>query len=140
MANIQKWLQRTTHNSNGCWIWGGAVQSNGYGRVSSNSKMLLAHRAIYEALVGVIPDGMVIDHICRTRACVNPEHLEVVTQMENVMRSEITVASMNSKKDFCINGHPFTFANTFKRKDRQTRECRTCRNDAVLKFKEAHLG
>lgn len=140
MAHLEGWLKRTKRNAKGCWIWGGVVQKNGYGRVSKDSKLLLVHRAVYEAILGSIPDGMALDHLCRNRLCVNPEHLEPVTCQENLMRSEITLASINVKKDRCLNGHSFDLANTYIRKDRKNnRGCRACRHAAVLRFKEAQI-
>lgn len=70
----------------GCWIWGGPVINSGYGQVRYSGKKALAHRASYESARGTIPNGMVIDHLCRVRLCVNPDHLEVVTQSANVRR------------------------------------------------------
>ena len=71
--------------SGSCWLWLAAT-SHGYGTFQSNGKLVRAHRYAYELLVGPIPGGLVIDHLCRTTACVNPEHLEPVTQRENLLR------------------------------------------------------
>lgn len=68
--------------SGDCWMWTGAIDRDGYGKHSSTT----AHRAVYQTLVGPIPAGMTIDHLCRVRACVNPDHLEVVTNRENIAR------------------------------------------------------
>jgi hypothetical protein len=69
----------------GCWLWVGSLRG-GYGRVRFNGKLVEAHRLSYEHHVGKIPDGLVIDHLCRNRSCINPEHLEVVTEAENIRR------------------------------------------------------
>lgn len=69
-----------------CWLWLGAIQSGGYGNIRINKKSVKSHRFAYEELVGEIPKGMVIDHLCRNRRCVNPSHMEVVTFEENVKR------------------------------------------------------
>ena len=74
-----------------CWLWTGALDKYGYGyvswRQSGKKRHFIAHRLIYEELVGPIPDGLVIDHLCRVRHCVNPNHLEPVTQDENLRRA-----------------------------------------------------
>jgi hypothetical protein len=98
-----------------CWIYQGGLNSNGYGR----------HRKAWEALVGPIPDGMEIDHLCRNRACVNPEHMELVTHRENVLRGD-TIAARHAAKTECPAGHPYDEANTIRRYGR--RYCRTCKN------------
>ena len=69
-----------------CWQWRGAVSGNGYGTFRFEGRIIRPHRFIYEALVGPIPDGLVIDHLCGNRLCVNPDHLEPVTNGENLRR------------------------------------------------------
>lgn len=82
--NIAK---RIVESPGGCWIFTGAKQSRGYGSVGiGNKRTALAHRVAYEALVGPVPEGMTIDHLCEVKACVNPAHLEVVTAAENLRR------------------------------------------------------
>lgn len=76
------------HPDTGCWLWSGEVNRNGYGRVWVSGKRVMAHRAIYEAIIGGIPAGMVLDHLCRNRLCCNPLHLEPVTVRENTHRGE----------------------------------------------------
>jgi hypothetical protein len=69
-----------------CWIWIGAESGNGYGKVSIEGKMKMAHRAVYEIFLGPIPPGFVLDHLCRNRGCCNPHHMEPVTVRENTLR------------------------------------------------------
>ena len=84
-----KW---TPEPNTGCWLWTGATTPGGYGRLTVGSQIdgtrrqVRAHRRSYERLVGPIPDGLDLDHLCRTPGCVNPEHLEPVTRRENIRR------------------------------------------------------
>lgn len=70
----------------GCWEWQKALTSDGYGRVQFNKKQQQAHRVSYELFVSSIPDGFHVDHLCRNRSCINPKHLEAVSQLENTLR------------------------------------------------------
>jgi hypothetical protein len=96
-----------------CWAWQGRLFPNGYGAVyvRKGEPQFLAHRVAYEASNGPIPDGLVIDHLCRNRACVNPSHLEPVTLRTNLLRGE-TIPATNAAKTHCIHGHEFTPENT----------------------------
>lgn len=71
---------------NGCWLWTGTIERTGYGRFWLGGRQEIAHRASYALLIGPIPEGLTIDHLCRVRACVNPDHLEPVTLAENIRR------------------------------------------------------
>lgn len=145
-TRLETLLSRIDQSPDRCWPWPGTIGPGGYGRLATSSHgYTQAHRAVYEALAGSIGEGLVLDHVCHNkdlscaggecahRSCVNPRHLEPVTQRKNLLRSQVTVASRNERKTACLNGHPFTTANTFHRKDRQTRECRICRAAARQK-------
>lgn len=106
--------------SSRCWIWTGARSSTGYGNVWHGGRYRPAHRVAFELLIGPIPDGLHLDHLCRVRACVNPAHLEPVTCKENVRRGEQGVL-----KTHCPAGHPYDEANTRIVKGGY-RQCRTC--------------
>lgn len=89
---------------NGCWQWVKAVQSNGYGRVSLGGRMKYPHRVMWELLVGPIPEGLDLDHLCRNRACVNPTHLEPVTRSTNLLRGETLAAAHHEDRDCGFTG------------------------------------
>lgn len=114
----------------GCWLWLSSMKPNGYGKVEIGGRQLQAHRWSYEFYRNPIPHGMVIDHLCRVRCCVNPAHMEVVTQKQNLDRSECASAT-NGRKTHCNRGHALADPNLITRTQRRygaTRECRTCTN------------
>lgn len=105
-----------------CWRWQGHIAPTGYGTIGAGGKYgdkLLVHRVSYELLVGPIPEGLEIDHLCRNRACLNPLHLEAVTPRENVRRGALVAL-----KTHCAQGHPWTTENVVRRK--RYRTCRIC--------------
>lgn len=109
-----------------CWTWQNCLNSKGYGNVSINGKVQLTHRAAYLRIVGDIPRGLQLDHLCRNIRCCNPEHLEPVTGKVNAER---TAAATKTR---CINGHELAGDNLVikKRGNRSpVRNCRTCAND-----------
>lgn len=112
----------------GCWLWTAYVGPEGYGRIRWNGRQPVAHRVVFELLVGPVADGLQIDHLCRVRRCVNPAHLEPVTPLENVHRS--TSADYWLSKTHCPRQHPYTAANTYVTK-RGGRTCRTCARDKM---------
>ncbi len=115
---------------NGCWEWVGSLSENGYGFMSWKSRSCYrAHRYYYEREYGPIPEGLQIDHLCRNRKCVRPDHLEAVTRRENMMRG-FGVGGINARKTHCLRGHAFTPENTYwsrnGNREKKKRRCLTC--------------
>ena len=106
-----------------CWIWNGSGNGTGYGSFWDGARTVYAHRWSYEFCVRPIPVGLQIDHLCRVRSCVNPEHLEPVTPQTNTLRG-VGLTAQNAVKTHCIRGHPYNEANTYYEK--KGRQCRVC--------------
>ena len=122
----------TPEPNSGCWLWMGAVSAGGYGAIQTNDaaqvsshghrRVRRAHVVSYELHVGPIPLGLELDHLCRVRCCVNPQHLEAVTKQENIRRGE--GGKHWSAKTHCPFGHEYDESNTYRYKGR--RNCRAC--------------
>lgn len=112
-----------TNNPQECWGWLGS-KSGGYGNIRVDNKNVLAHRWIYEEVVEPIPPGYVLDHICRNKLCINPNHLELVTQAENVRR--VVPHRRQPFEYVCRNGHTRTLENTYISNDGK-KHCYVCR-------------
>lgn len=125
---IQRYSMPVTES--GCFLWLGYSVS-GYGVLRVDGRMVGAHRIAYELANGPIPDGMVIDHLCRVRCCVNPAHMEVVTRGENVLRG-IGTAATNARKTHCKRGHPLSL-----RAD-GNRMCKTCDKETSHRYYVSH--
>lgn len=122
------WAKVDRREDHECWEWLGGQGTRGHGRVRIRGVLRPAHRVSYELQGREIPTDMVLDHLCRNTACVNPNHLEPVTSGENTLRGEAPTA-VNSRKTHCSRGHEFTSENTYTYWDRegsQHRKCREC--------------
>lgn len=127
-----------------CWGWTGTVTNGGYGTIWWNGSSTTAHRVAYEIVIGAIPEGKQLDHLCHTldfscnkgkdchhRRCVNPNHLEPVTHSENNARGHVAT------KTHCIHGHEYTDDNTYRDPTSGTRKCRTCRLSRAQRIRKA---
>ncbi len=137
LARLRKQFEsQYEEQSNGCWLWTGPTNgAAGYGQMKVFGGIAPAHRVAYELYVGAIPEGLVIDHLCHTRLCVNYEHLEPVTFQENILRGE-GLAAKNARKTHCLREHEFTKENTYIDK-RGSRYCRKCVNIRARKNQAA---
>lgn len=126
-------LRRIRVTGEGCIEHTGCRTGDGYGSVWRDGRMVSAHRAMYELMIGPVPDGLELDHLCRNRRCCNPGHLEAVTHAENVRRGELWKVA--GAKTHCVNGHPFDEANTYLYPSGK-RGCRVCRAESSARHKE----
>ena len=115
--------ERHIMNTGQCINWTKYISKSGYGDVRINGKTYRVHRVEWEKVMGKIPNGFQIDHLCRNRACVKIDHMELVTNKENLRRGN-GICALNSRKSFCIKGHPYSEKNTYQ--NRRGRVCRTC--------------
>lgn len=120
------WKKVAKGSDTECWPWLAAHNSEGYGAFWDGTRSVQAHRFAYADLTGPIPDGLTLDHLCRNRECVNPAHLEPVTNRENILRGEGPTAQ-HARQTHCIRGHELSGANLGRWRD-TGRSCRECGN------------
>ncbi len=134
--NVRFWSKVEVGHPAGCWWWMGTRNEGGYGkcfhgyRGRGGQLAVLAHRFAYEALVGPIPDGLHLDHLCRNTSCINPDHLEPVTPKINMLRTP------TANKTHCKRGHPRDERNTYRYPRTGGRQCRACRREVRRKGSE----
>lgn len=128
---IERVMRRVEFDTNGgCWLWTGTL-SRGHGQIVHEGCSVPVHRALYEALRAPVPKELTMDHLCRVRCCVNPDHLEPVTNRENLRRG-YSPSAVHGRKTHCDHGHLFTPENTYLYKG--WRYCRTC----IADYKREH--
>lgn len=110
-----------------CWIWVGCRHPRGYGQFWNGDKIVRAHRWIYESLLGPVSTDLVIDHLCRNTSCVNPRHLQEVTQRTNVLRGTAPAAHQ-ARQTHCVHGHELIGENLYM-KPNGARQCVPCRRE-----------
>ncbi len=116
-----------------CLVWTGYRNRDGYGRYSTSTASCYAHRVAFKALVGPVPGGLTVDHLCRVRNCVNPTHMEAVPHRTNLLRSD-SASAVALRTNRCVNGHEFTSENTYIRQN-GGRQCRACNRESARRYK-----
>ena len=106
---LDRFEDKYSVDDNGCWLWKASLRPNGYSQFFDGSKVVYGHRWSHTHFKGAIPEGLQIDHLCRVRSCVNPEHLEAVNMEENVKRGEV---GEYWDRTHCQRGHEYTPANS----------------------------
>ena len=116
--------------TDGCWNWTAVKTREGYGHLKVAGKPYFAHRLVFALQGHEIPAGLTVDHLCRNPGCVNPDHLELVTMRENVLRG-VGPSAANAKKTHCLRGHEFSLENTrvLYGRTRRMRVCKTCHRE-----------
>lgn len=137
---IPRFWAKVDKRPDGCWMWTASVKEHGYGAFGIRAGLIRnAHAIAYELMKGPVPKGLELDHLCRNRACVNPDHLEAVTHVVNVRRGD-AIASNHRRalaRTQCAKGHPYIESNLYVNPQGR-RKCRTCRKLLADKYKQAH--
>ncbi len=128
-TNYQYFIEHV-NKTDTCWIWTGTLTAKGYGRISrSKHNRHRAHRWAYEYFKGPIPEGLTIDHLCSVKACVNPEHLEAVTNEENIARYHRGRSdAYDWQNGRCKRGHELAVVG-YRERPKKGRECMGCRRE-----------
>jgi len=116
----------------GCWPWRAALHPTGYGAFRLDGKTRATHRLAYEEMIGPIPEGLTLDHLCRNRACCNPAHLEPVTLAENLLRG-MSPPAQNARKTHCPHGHEYGGANLAMKAG--ARRCLACHREEARQYR-----
>lgn len=134
---IERFIARVEPEPNsGCWLWVGRVDGAGYGAFSiGDGKQTGAHRFSYLVFVGAIPDGMLICHKCDQASCVNPDHLFVGSNRDNLIDCVNKGRHHHAMKSVCVHGHALSLARIRVRGGRKIRECRECNRLAAISYR-----
>ena len=126
--------------NSGCWLWTASTDKGGYGKITVDRRQIGAHRISYQLHKGQIPAGLDLDHVCRVRCCVNPDHLEPVSRSENCRRGDTGKSAGERKraKTHCPQGHGYTVENTYI-DNNGGRHCRLCRQETIRRHGAAYM-
>lgn len=145
ISRISRWFStgRIVEAEDGCWLWTGCTNWGGYGQAAMSDKVIggdgskthhvVVHRFVFEYRHGAIPEGLDLDHLCRVRNCVNPDHLEPVTRSENLRRA-VGIGSQWSSRTECSAGHEYTPESTAISSTDGSRVCRACRREYSRRY------
>ena len=139
-ADLSRFLAKISKDEiSGCWLWTASIDVGGYGVFGLGLKTFKAHRVAFEHYVGPVSKDLELDHLCKVRNCVNPSHLEPVTKIVNMRRSDVwrKAAEFNTSKTHCKRGHPYSGDNLYLDKTNGKRQCRQCRRLADRKSKKS---
>ena len=120
-----------------CWLWQVHLNTEGYGSIYKHGQRVKVHRFSYELFIGPIPAGLVLDHLCRRRNCVNPDHLEPVTNTENILRGASKIGEYLNGRTHCDHGHALTPDNVYTGR-RNWQLCKTCRRRDSQAYRDRH--
>lgn len=134
MDLLDRVAARYTIDEGGCFLWTGHTSRFGYAQTTVEGRAVVAHRAVFEAVVGPVPEGLVLDHLCRVRNCINPDHLEPVTVAENNRRGT-GWSGRHAQKTHCPKGHPYDEDNTYLGGARAMRQCRACHREHQRQYR-----
>lgn len=127
------WEKIYPEPNTGCWLWGASLAGGGYGQVHYQRRTRRAHQLVFEVLVNPVPVGFDLDHLCRVRWCVNPEHLEPVTRRVNLLRGVNLIWMTRANQTHCKNNHLLSANNVTYYKN--ARYCRACHLEASRRYK-----
>ena len=141
----ERFFLQVKKNENGCWEWQGYVNYKGYGafRSENNGRRINVHRFAYQHFIGEIPQGFVVDHICKNTRCANPNHLRAVSNYDNlVLYGETNIGFVNANKKVCHNGHLLEGENlsNFVYRGLKRRRCKKCHAAKIARWRAKHVS
>jgi hypothetical protein len=135
MVTFEYLIQKCTIDNNDCWNWNGTKNTKKYGQLMINRKRHMAHRISWSLKNGEIPTGMVICHKCDNTSCINPDHLFLGTQKDNIQDASRKGRMHKSTNLYCKNGHLYNEKNTYYCHDNKHKRCRVCAKESRIKYK-----